>query len=118
MNSARAARIADETCWARELAADCAARGRLTAADPGERSSEDLDGASLSLFLAARLPLSPLLQADMLACTCPLTRLHDVVDSVRPLNEPSPRRERPGHRFVLREDGDSRLVVHKRGDGS
>jgi len=44
--------------------------------------------AELSLWLAARLPLTTALRVRLLACACPLQRMRDVVDAMRLLLDP------------------------------
>ena len=60
------------------------------------------------------LPLSPCVQLDVLGSTCPLMRMHTVVDALRLLLEPGPRRWRGEHRFRLRSAADGTLLVTKR----
>ncbi|KAL1519982.1 hypothetical protein AB1Y20_023466 [Prymnesium parvum] len=57
------------------------------------------DPAALSLWLAARLPLTTSLRVTLLSCCCALKRMQNVVDGLRLLNEPH--RLRFGHRFRL-----------------
>ena len=62
--------------------------------------------------ISARDALSPRLLGDLLSSTCPLARMMDVLDAMRLLCEPSPRRQRVGHRFQLVET-EGNLVVDK-----
>ena len=116
-SAARAERIADEANRARDLA--CLATERNQLRSPAVPATEVLDAANLSLWLAARLPLTARLQADLLATTCPLRRIQDVVDAMRLLTESTPRRKRTGHRFRLLEadeEDESLFVVDKSND--
>ena len=63
--------------------------------DPPHSPSE------LSLWLAARLPLTTRLRLAMLASTCPLKRMADTVDVLRLLLDPSGASGRFAHRFRL-----------------
>ena len=103
MTPERAARLSDEAQWARQLASLAVEKQYLHMPQPAEMTTELMDASTLSLWLAARLPLAPKLLAQLIASTCPLTRMRDVVDAMRLLCEPSPRRERPTHRLKLRE---------------
>jgi hypothetical protein len=49
------------------------------------------DGAALSLYLAARLPLTTAVRLHVLGCPCPLKRMMDVVDAMRALTQPEAR---------------------------
>ena len=50
------------------------------------------EATELSLWLAARLPLTTRLRMNVLQCTCPLKRMRDVVDAMRLLLEPTTHR--------------------------
>lgn len=109
---ARAERLDDEASRALELLAALGAGNGI--AELPLATAEQIEASRLSLWIGARLPLSARLHAGLLSCTCPLTRMRDVVDAMRLLAEPSPRRARPGHRFKLREEGsggDARLIL-------
>ena len=115
---ARAARLVDEASRARELTALAVEQSHLERHEgfaSVQKAADLLDAPKLSLFLAGRLPLTPRLLAEFIACSCPLGRMKDVVDAMRLLTEPSPRRSRPGHRFQLRESpsGSGALIVDK-----
>ena len=95
---ARAEKLKDEAHWARELTWAAVERGHSEL----QGGVDYMDAPSLSLWLAGRLPLSPRVLSELIACTCPLSRMQDVVDAMRLLAEPGPRRERRGHRYRLR----------------
>ena len=109
---ARAERLRDEAERARELTKASIDRGIVAQWKAG--GYELLDGPELSLWLAGRLPLTPSLLVDLIACTCPMRRMQDVVDAMRLLVEPGPRRSRPEHRFELVVDAEGQLQVDKR----
>ena len=121
LSPVRAERLEDEALAAHELIA----RGTSTGAFTLESSALDeeigggelicnprchplhslqdeipLDGAQLSLWLGARLPLSTSLRVSLLSSLCPLKRLQDTVDAMRLLCDPQ-RVHRKGHRFRL-----------------
>ena len=123
LSPARLERLHDDAPRVAELALTGVARGAF-ALEPSHRDEElspsifsDCDprchplfprdeeppseAEMLSFWLAARLPLSTSLRASLLACTCPLKRLHDVQDVMRLLIDPD------SHRFANR----LRLVV-------
>lgn len=67
------------------------------------------DAHALSLWLAARLPLSTTLRTSLLATLCPLRRLQDAVDAMRLLCDPE-RMHRHGHRYRV-------VAMHPATDG-
>lgn len=118
MSVARVERLLDEADRARTLMALGAQRGAFElefeeADDEGgppvcDARAHPLWGAqwtppaeaeALSLWLAARLPLTTRLRMHVLQCTCPLKRMRDAVDAMRLLLDPGTRRFE--HRFRL-----------------
>ena len=119
MSAARVERLHDEASRARELMELGAERGAfelefelddeaVRVCDPrahplwSAQWTPPNEPEALSLWLAARLPLTTRLRMHVLQCTCPLKRMRDIVDTMRMLLEPSGRRFE--HRF--------RLIVH------
>ena len=108
ISPARAAKLADEAMRANEL------KAQLTEQDDSSGlvtlHTEALDPSTLSIALAARLPLTPSVLAGIIESTCPLARLQAVVDAMRLLVEPLPRRPRDAHRFRLRQEEESGML--------
>ena len=109
---ARAAKLSDEAMRAHEL------RVRVAELEAGAnidtlRAWDVLKPSALSLALAARLPLTPSVLTRLLESTCPLGRLQGVVDAMRLLVEPLPRRWREGHQLVVREDHEGRVCIDR-----
>tara|TARA_B110001452_G_scaffold260865_1_gene258889 strand:- start:583 stop:1017 length:435 start_codon:yes stop_codon:yes gene_type:complete len=65
----------------------------------GSQWTPPSEATELSLWLAARLPLTTRLRMNVLQCTCAFKRMRDVVDAMRLLIEPTTRRFE--HRFRL-----------------
>ena len=106
----RAEKLSDEAQRARELTGMAIECGRVASLPS---SYDVVDASALSLWLAARLPFTPRLLTDIIGATCPLARLQGVVDALRLLVEPCPRRFRPFHRLRLEEDPAGRLLVDR-----
>lgn len=77
------------------------------------QATPPVEPADLSLWLAARLPLTTALRMRLLACVCPLKRITDVVDAMRLLLEPhsSSRFEHRLRLHVLTPSGDNCSAV-------
>ena len=89
----------DETdCWASPPHEHPAWR---TAAAPPE------DASALSLWLAARLPLTSALRLHLLDCACPLKRMRDVVDAMQLIAGTS----RAGDRYNARRGAMQKMVL-------
>ena len=79
---------------------------------PNQASSPPAEPADLSLWLAARLPLTTALRMRLLACVCPLKRMTDVVNAMRLLLEPHASRfEHRLRLHVLTPSGDNCSAV-------
>ena len=116
LSARREERLADEAMAARRLLSEAEDRGVVTL--ESSVLDEELGGPvcdprchplwpegppealpELSLWLAARLPLSTDLRTHLLSTLCPLRRMQDVVDALRLILDPH--RSRPQHKYKL-----------------